>query len=109
MDVSISVMLIGFVIQMVITVLSIGHYTGKYEQITKTLQDQITMVARDVRKTHQELQEHKENGSNLKEKVAVNEARFMESLEGFRADIKDLKDTFKEFTKEMRDKMMIKK
>lgn len=109
MDVSISVMLIGFVIQMVITVLSIGHYTGKYEQITKTLQDQITMVARDGRKTHQELQEHKESGSNLKEKVAVNETRFTESINGFREEMKELKDTFKEFTKEMKDWMRTKK
>ena len=98
-------MILGFIIQICITILSIGHYTGKYEQIIKTLQDQITMVAKDGRKTHQELQEHKENGSNLKEKVAVNEARFTESLEGFRTDIKELKDTFKEFTKEMKDWM----
>lgn len=105
MDTATVVLILGFIIQICITILAIGHYTGKYEQIIKTLQDQISMVARDGRKTHQELQDHKEVSGSVKTQVAVNEAKFSESLDSFRTDIKELKDTFKEFTKEMKDWM----
>lgn len=102
MDTGVAINIVGFVVEITIVVLSIGHYTGKSEENIKGLQEQISQVAKDQRGTHKELQNHKENHGQLRTQVAVNDARLTESINGMQKEMKELKDTMKEFTEEMR-------
>lgn len=102
MDVAIGVTIGGFLVQMITLILAIGHYSGKNEEITKQLQAQISQVAHDGRQTQEELRQYKDNHGELRTQVAVNDARLTESMTGMRKEMKELKDTMKEFTEEMR-------
>lgn len=103
MDISVAITIIGFVVQMVVIVLSIGHYTGKFEGKILEQEAQIKEVNKLAMKNYDEFTQHKQKHNDLKEQVAVNDTRLTESMNGMSKEMKELKETFKEFTAEMRE------
>lgn len=93
----------GFLIQMVINLLALGHFSGKSEQRLNNHDAQIKEVHALTLKNYSDMSKHQQFHNDLKTKVAENDARFTENITSMRDDMKEMKDTLKEFTKEMRD------
>lgn len=103
MGVNLIITIVGFVVQMVIIVLSRGHYTGKFEQKLLDHELQIKEVNTLALNNYKEFSEHKQKHQDLKTQVAVNDTRLTESMNSMSKEMKELKETFKEFTQEMRE------
>ena len=105
MEITVVVTIIGFVVQMIITVLSIGHYTGKFETKLAEHDSAIKEIGRFQMKDYDDLQKHKDQHNSLQQKVAVNEASINSSLNGLEKEMKETKEALKDFTKEMKEWM----
>lgn len=105
MEISVLVTIAGFLVQVVLTVLSIGHYTGKFETKIMSHDSELRELRVLNDKNYEDLQNHKENHTSLKEKVAVNEASINSSLNGLEKEMKETKEALKDFTREIKEWM----
>jgi len=105
MEMTVVVTIVGFAVQMIITVLSIGHYTGKFETKLAEHDGEIEEIRVIQMKDYDDLQKHKDQHNSLQQKVAVNEASINSSLNGLEKEMKETKEALKDFTKEIKEWM----
>ena len=95
--------IIGLIIQVVVTIFTVGHFVGKNEDRLSQLETVVEALRKEYLKINSDFLKHKDEHEKLKTEIAISNTQLGADMGFFGRELKDLKDTFKEFTKEMRE------
>ena len=95
--------IIGLIIQVVVTIFTVGHFVGKNEDRLSQLETVVEALRKEYLKINSDFLKHKDEHEKLKTEIAIPNTQLGADMGFFGRELKDLKDTFKEFTKEMRE------
>lgn len=96
MGIELTATIIGLAIQVFVTVFTIGHFFGKSDDRLSGIE----LVVDGLKKEYIRInREHEE----VKKEIATSHVQLGADIGFFGKELKELKDTFKEFTKEMRE------
>lgn len=107
MDVNSAITLAGFLLTVVIQLMTLAYYSGKATRGQEALQAQITMSESERRKyqvdTDERLNKLEEKHDSRYLAVDREMIKVSANMGNFEKELKELKETFKEFTKEIKE------
>lgn len=103
MGIELTATIVGLVIQVFVTIFTIGHFVGKNEDRLAQLETLVEGLRKEYLKINSDFLKHKDEHEKLKTELAISNTQLGADIGFFGRELKELKDTFKEFTKEMRE------
>lgn len=103
METAILLTIVGFVLQLVIQLLILAHFSGKYVSSTETTQKQVGQLASDRLKDNERMDKIEEKMTDRYQIVDKEMTKVTTIVSKTERDIQEIKDTFKEFTHEVKE------
>lgn len=103
MEISTVLTLIGFSITLVIQLLILAHFSGKYASTTEATQKQVGQLAMDRLKDNERMDKLEEKMTDRYQMVDKEMIKVTGIVTNTEKEMRELKDSFKEFTHEIKE------
>jgi len=103
MELSTLLTLIGFVFTLVVQLMILAYFSGKYTQTSEATQKQVGQLAMDRLKDNERIDKLEEKMTDRYQMVDREMVKVTTIVSKTEKDIQEIKETFKEFTHEIKE------